>query len=85
MPDVTASYGMPFDFIAFFRYFHTLLTTIHVCSVVSSQNFYKMCLNQYTHFDMLTGDKPDVTEGDERQSDPITLSGNFLNTYIGKY
>ena len=29
-PDVTVSYGRPFDFIKFFGYFHTFLTTIHV-------------------------------------------------------
>ena len=29
MPDVTACYGMPFDFIAFFGYFHTVLLTIN--------------------------------------------------------
>ena len=30
MPDVTACYGMPFDFIALFEYFHTVLFTIYV-------------------------------------------------------
>ena len=29
MLDVTASYGRPFDFIAFFGYFYTLLTYLH--------------------------------------------------------
>ena len=35
MPNVTISYGMPFDFIAFFGYFHIFLTSIHVSIVVS--------------------------------------------------
>ena len=30
MPVVTAGYGTPFDFIAFFRYFHTFLKTMSV-------------------------------------------------------
>ena len=30
MPDVTANYGKPFDFITFYGHFHTLLLTIHV-------------------------------------------------------
>ena len=30
MPDVTASYGMPLDFIQLFGYFYALLTIIHV-------------------------------------------------------
>ena len=38
MPDVTASYGTPLHFITFIGYFHTLLTTIHVWSIVSSTN-----------------------------------------------
>ena len=42
MLDVTASYGTSFDFIAVFRYFHTLLTTIHVWSIVSSPNFHRL-------------------------------------------
>ena len=44
MPDVTESYGKFFDLIAFFRYFHTLLTSIHVWSIVSSPNFHRLCL-----------------------------------------
>ena len=44
MPDVTASSGRSFDFIAFFGYFHTLLTSIHVQSIVSSPNFHRLCV-----------------------------------------
>ena len=44
MPYVTASYGTPFDFIVFFRYFHIFLTIIHVWSIVSSPNFHRLCV-----------------------------------------
>ena len=32
MPDVTPSYKTPFDFIAFFEYFHTIL---HILTLMS--------------------------------------------------
>ena len=41
MSDVTASYGTLVEFIEFFRCFHTLLTTIHAWSVVSSPKFHR--------------------------------------------
>ena len=51
MPDATASYGTPFDCIAFFGYFHTLFclnccisTNLHVWSAISSRNIYKLCI-----------------------------------------
>ena len=47
MSDVTASYGIPLDFIVFFDYFFTQLKTIHVCCVVSPQNFHRLFV--YTH------------------------------------
>ena len=53
MSGVTAIYGTPPDFITFFRYFHTSLTTIHVLSIVSSP-FTNCVSNQNTEFDMLT-------------------------------
>ena len=40
MPDVTVSYGTPFNFIAFFWYFHTLLLIIHVYIAVFPPNFH---------------------------------------------
>ena len=43
MPNVTASYGTPLDFIAFFGIFYTLLTTIHVWITVSPPNFHRLC------------------------------------------
>ena len=50
MPDVTASYGRSFDSIAFFGYFHTLLTTIDVCSILSSSNFHRLYVYQGEKF-----------------------------------
>ena len=41
MSNVTASYGMPLDFIAFFGDFYVLL---HVWNVITSSNFYKLCV-----------------------------------------
>ena len=38
VPDVTASYGMPFE------YFHTLLMTIHVWIALSPPNFHWLCI-----------------------------------------
>ena len=49
MPDVTASYGTPLDFMEFFGYFHTLLTIIYVFSVVSSPNFHRLMCLIHTH------------------------------------
>ena len=40
IPDVTASYGMPFDFIVFFGYFHNLLLVRHVLT----SNFFRLCV-----------------------------------------
>ena len=42
-PGVTTSYGETLDFIAFFEYFYTLMTSIHVWSIVSSLNFHRLC------------------------------------------
>ena len=56
MPDVRASYGIPFDFIKFFGHFHTLLLTIHVWIVVSPPNFHWLYILSILIYDM-----PDVT------------------------
>ena len=50
MPDVIASYGMPFDFIAFF---HTLLYVFMSDVLYLYQTFTDCMSNQYTYFDML--------------------------------
>ena len=44
MPDVTASYGTLFDFIAFFGYLYSLLLTIHAWIIVSLLNFHWLCV-----------------------------------------
>ena len=44
MPDVTASYGIPFDFIAFFGHFYALLLAIHVWIDVFPPNFHRLCI-----------------------------------------
>ena len=52
MPDMNASYGMPFDFIAFLGIF------IHYCFPIMSELFYlhetfaDCMFNQYTHTDI---------------------------------
>ena len=58
MPDLTANYGTPFEFIAFFRYFHKFLTTIHVVICLRLYNYEKISANQintkfYIHFYLL--------------------------------
>ena len=40
MPDVSASYWRPFDFIAFFWYFYTFLIEVFECSIVSIEVLY---------------------------------------------
>ena len=51
MPDVTACYGMPLNFIRFFFEFCTKLTNIHVRSALFSPNIHKLCIwYQYEHF-----------------------------------
>ena len=44
MPDVTASYGTSFDFVAFFKSFHYIDFINDVWSVVSSSNFCRLCV-----------------------------------------
>ena len=67
--DVTACYGRSFDFKAFFRYFYTKLTSIHVCSILSSPNFNRLCGQLiYTFFYVKM---PIVTAGYGRLSDSI--------------
>ena len=43
-PNVTESYEMPFDFVAFSGSFHTLLKTIHAWSFVFPPNFHSLCI-----------------------------------------
>ena len=66
MLDVTASYGTPLDFIAFFGYFQ-ILTTIHVWTILSSTNFHRLCVGLMHIF--LYVNLPNVTVGYERFSD----------------
>ena len=50
MPDVTASYRKPLNFMCFFE-FGTKLTNIHVWSDLSSPNFHILCiLYEYKYF-----------------------------------
>ena len=44
MSDVTANYVTLLDFFLSIGYFHTLLTAIHVWSVVSTPNFHRLCV-----------------------------------------
>ena len=62
-------------FIAFFGYFHTFLSTIHVWSIVSSQNIHWLCvLSIHTFwYDAM----PDVTTSCGRFSGLIGFVGNF--------
>ena len=53
MPDMTASYGTPFDFIAFFGCFHTFLMPE---LLYFHQTFTNCISNQYLYVEM-----PDVT------------------------
>ena len=47
MSDMTASYGMLLDFIAFFRYFHTLMMS----EVLYLHQTFTDCVpNQYAHY-----------------------------------
>ena len=72
MPDVTASYGRPFDFITLFGHFHTLLLTIHDWIVVSPPNFHWLYVwLMYTFWYV------NVTASYGRFSDLIAFSGNF--------
>ena len=45
MPDVTASYGRPFDFITFFGYFHTLLTSVFMPKVLYLHQTFTDCVS----------------------------------------
>ena len=70
--DVTASYGMSFDSVAFLKNFHTLLTSIYVWSVVFSPNFHRLYIL------LLAG----ITASYERFYDLIAV---FWNLYILVY
>ena len=71
MPDVTASYGMPFDFIAFFGHFHTLLSEL----LYLYKTFTNYVSNQYRHTDISTC--PDVTASYGIHLDFIMFFANF--------
>ena len=73
MLDVTASYGMTFDFIAFFWHFHTLLLTIHVWSVLSK--FHKLCVRLVLTFWFV--DKSGMTACYGRLTDLNAFFDNF--------
>ena len=76
MPDVSASYGRPFDFIAFLR-FHTLLSSIHVKSTVSSSNFHRLrVLLMYIFWN---ANMQNVTAGYGRFSDSIAFLWVFFH------
>ena len=77
---VTASYGKLLGFIAFFRYFHTFLTTSHVWSALSWPNFHGLCvkiIHTFWYVDML-----DVTTSYERFSGLIGFFGNCNVRYV---
>ena len=75
MPDVTAIYGKFLDSIAYFGNFHTLLTTIRVCIVVS-------LLSQIMYVNM-----PNVSAGCGRLFDLICFFWEFsyIITYLKRY
>ena len=77
MPVVTASYARSFNFIEFFGYIKTLLTSIHVKSTVFSPNFHRLCarlIHKFSYVNM-----PNVTAGSGygRFSISITFLGIF--------
>ena len=79
MPDVSASYGRHFDFIAFLGNFHTLLTSIHVLSAVSPPNFHRLCvLIMYIFWNV---NMPYVTAGYRKFSYSIAFFGYFSYNY----
>ena len=49
MLNVTAGYGWFSDLMHFFVNFHILL---HVCNIITSSNFYKLCLNAKEYIEM---------------------------------
>ena len=72
---MTESYGTPIDFITFSRYFHRLLTSIHVWIVVSLPNFHKLFDKwMYTFWYVIM---PNVTTGYGRFYNLDAFLGNF--------
>ena len=77
MADVTAGYGTPFDFIAFFlgNFIHNWRQFISVVFFLH-QTFRDYVPSKVTLFGIST--VPNVTAGYGRLSDLIALFGNFL-------